>query len=157
VAAQICVQHPRFYSDVAFGGTIGAGEAYIQGYWKCAELDTLIRILLRNRDVLENVDSGIAKLTRPVQRMLHWLNKNTREGSRRNIAAHYDLGNDFYRLWLDPRMMYSSAYFDTSRFGHRDRQRLGWLRDLCSRKLWLSRDDDDHLERTIRPSESAYR
>jgi cyclopropane-fatty-acyl-phospholipid synthase len=113
LTAQICVRHPRFYSDVAFGGSIGAGEAYIQGYWSCDELDTLIRILLRNRDVLENVDSGIAKLTRPVQKLLHWLNKNTREGSRRNIAAHYDLGNEFYRLWLDERMMYSSAYFET--------------------------------------------
>ena len=78
LTAQICVRHPRFYSDVAFGGSIGAGEAYIQGYWSCDELDTLIRILLRNRDVLENVDSGIAKLTRPVQKLLHWLNKNTR-------------------------------------------------------------------------------
>ncbi|MDH3532057.1 MAG: cyclopropane-fatty-acyl-phospholipid synthase family protein [Gammaproteobacteria bacterium] len=113
LTAQICVRHPKFYSDVAFGGTIGAGEAYIQGYWGCDELATLIRILLRNRDVLENVDSGAARLTRPLQKALHWLNKNTRSGSRRNISAHYDLGNDFYGLWLDKRMMYSSAYYDS--------------------------------------------
>lgn len=107
----INVRHARFYSDVAFAGTIGAAEAFIHGYWSCDDLGTLIRILLRNRDVLDNVDSGIAKLTVPLQKVLHWLNKNTRSGSRRNIAAHYDLGNDFYSLWLDERMMYSGAYF----------------------------------------------
>ncbi|MDH3547698.1 MAG: SAM-dependent methyltransferase, partial [Gammaproteobacteria bacterium] len=93
--APICVTNPKFYSDVAFGGTTGAGEAFIRGYWTCDELSTLVRILLRNRDTLENVDSGVARLTRPVRKTLHWLNKNTRKGSRRNIAAHYDLGNDF--------------------------------------------------------------
>lgn len=109
--AHINIKHTRFYSDVAFGGAIGAGEAFIQGYWSCDDLGALIRILLRNRQVLETVDAGVARLTRPVQKALHWLNKNTRSGSRRNIAAHYDLGNDFYSLWLDERMMYSSAYF----------------------------------------------
>ena len=113
LTAQICVQDPRFYSEIAFGGSIGAGEAFIQGYWTCDELETLIRILLQNRDVLQNVDSGLATLMQPVQRMLHWLNKNTHKGSRRNIAAHYDLGNDFYQLWLDERMMYSSAIYAT--------------------------------------------
>ena len=113
LTAQISVQDPRFYSDIAFGGSIGAGEAFIQGYWTCNELDTLIRILLQNRNVLQNVDSGLASLMRPVQRTLHWLNKNTHTGSRRNIAAHYDLGNEFYQLWLDERMMYSSAIYET--------------------------------------------
>ncbi len=97
---------------MAFGGSIGAGEAYIHGYWSCAELTELFSILLKNRAVLDSVDSGLARLTDPLQRILHWLNRNTRKGSRRNIAAHYDLGNEFYRLWLDPRMMYSSAYFE---------------------------------------------
>lgn len=113
LTAQIRVLDPRFYSEVAFGGSIGAGEAFIQGYWQCDELDMLVRILLQNRGVLEDVDSGFAVIMRPVQRTLHWLNKNTRRGSRRNIAAHYDLGNDFYQLWLDDRMMYSSAIFET--------------------------------------------
>lgn len=135
----ITVKHPRFYSDTAFGGTIGAGEAFIQGYWSCDDLGTLIRILLRNRAVLENVDSGIARLTQPVQKALHWLNKNTRSGSRRNISAHYDLGNDFYRLWLDEQMMYSSAYFDAPE-ATLDMASTAKLDRIC-RKLELTPDD----------------
>lgn len=107
------VQHPSFYSDIAFGGSIGAGEAYMQGHWSCDRLTDLLRLLLVNRDVLENMDAGFAALLQPARKVLHWLNRNTRSGSRRNIAAHYDLGNDFYALWLDPEMMYSCAYFDT--------------------------------------------
>lgn len=113
LAARLHVKSPKFYSDIAFGGSIGAGEAYINGYWSSSELGDVLRILLRNRDVLEKVDSGLAVFSRPLQRVLHVLNRNTRKGSRKNIAAHYDLGNDFYALWLDPQMMYSSAYFDT--------------------------------------------
>lgn len=107
------VHHPSFYSDIAFGGSIGAGEAYMQGHWSCDRLTDLLRLLLVNRDVLENMDAGFAALLQPARKVLHWLNRNTRSGSRRNIAAHYDLGNDFYALWLDPEMMYSCAYFDT--------------------------------------------
>jgi cyclopropane-fatty-acyl-phospholipid synthase len=113
----IRVLDPGFYSDIAFGGSIGAGEAYINGRWACDELSELLRILIRNREVLEQVDSGLALLGKPVQKLLHALNKNTRNGSRKNIAAHYDLGNDFYQIWLDQKMMYSCAYFaapDTS-------------------------------------------
>jgi len=112
LTAQLTVHDPRFYSDVAYGGSIGAGDSYIHGHWSCGELTTLVRILLRNRDVLLDIDSGLAILARPFQKAFHWLNRNTRSGSRRNIAAHYDLGNDFYRLWLDERMMYSCAFFE---------------------------------------------
>ena len=111
LSAHITVKDPRFYSEVAFGGTIGSGEAWIQDYWDCDDLTALVRILLRNQHVLHNMDSGAAMLTRPLQRFFHWLNRNTQKGSRRNIAAHYDLGNDFYSLWLDSTMMYSSAVF----------------------------------------------
>jgi len=109
----IRVLHPDFYYDIAFGGAIGAGEAYMSGNWACDELSEMLQILLRNRDVLERVDSGLAILSRPIQKIYHLLNKNTRQGSRKNIAAHYDLGNAFYRLWLDEKMMYSCAWFDT--------------------------------------------
>lgn len=139
LTAHIRVQDPRFYSEVAFGGSIGAGEAFIQGYWYCDELDTLVRILLQNRGVLENVDSGLAVIMKPVQRMLHWLNKNTHKGSRRNIAAHYDLGNDFYQLWLDERMMYSSAIYETPDMPL-ETAAVAKLDRIC-RKLELSPDD----------------
>jgi len=113
VSTRIDVYDPRFFSDVAFAGSIGSGEAFIHGYWSCSDLTALVRIMLKNRDVLLNMDGGAAWVTRPVQKLFHWLNKNTEQGSRRNIAAHYDLGNQFYGLWLDETMMYSSAYFDT--------------------------------------------
>ena len=140
LTAQIRVRHPRFYSDVAFGGSIGAGEAYIHHYWECDELSDLLCILLRNRRVLEQMDSGLSVLGRPMQKLFHYLNKNTRHGSRSNIAAHYDLGNDFYQLWLDPKMMYSAAYFDTPETSL-DNASIAKLDRIC-RKLDLSPDDN---------------
>ena len=112
LTVHLTINYPRFYSDIAFGGAVGAGESFMQGCWTCDELTTLVRILVKNRDVLLDMDSGTARLTRPLQKLFHWLNRNTRNGSRRNIAAHYDLGNDFYALWLDKRMMYSGAIFE---------------------------------------------
>jgi cyclopropane-fatty-acyl-phospholipid synthase len=112
VSARLHVKSPAFYSDVAFGGSIGAGEAFIHDYWESDDPVALGRILLRNRDVLDDVDGGTALLTQPLRNLFHWFNRNTRSGSRRNIAAHYDLGNDFYALWLDPLMMYSCAWYE---------------------------------------------
>jgi cyclopropane-fatty-acyl-phospholipid synthase len=113
LTAQLCVMDPRFYREVAFGGSIGAAEAFVLGHWDCTELTDLLRILIRNREVLEQLDSGLAMLGTPLRKAYHAMNRNSRRGSRKNIAAHYDLGNDFYRLWLDEKMMYSSAYFET--------------------------------------------
>ena len=113
LAVTLTVHSPAFFSDVAFGGSVGAGEAYIHGYWESDNPVDLGRIMLRNRDVLDGMEGGAAHLTKPLRKLFHWLNRNTRNGSRRNIAAHYDLGNDFYGLWLDPQMMYSCAWYET--------------------------------------------
>lgn len=110
--ATLRVHDPRFYSDIAFGGSIGAGEAYMQGYWSVDDLTALMRILLQNHEVLEGMEKGLARFAAPLQKVLHWTARNTRRGSRRNIQAHYDLGNDFFKLFLDPTMMYSSAVFE---------------------------------------------
>ena len=139
LTVQLTINDPRFYSDIAFGGAVGAGESYIQGFWSCDELTTLVRILVKNRDVLLDMDSGTAHLTRPLQKMFHWLNRNTRDGSRRNISAHYDLGNDFYALWLDKRMMYSSAIFERVDMSL-EAASAAKLDRIC-RKLSLSPDD----------------
>ena len=112
LCARIEVIDGSFYSDIAFGGSVGAGEAYMRGSWQCDDLVSLVRILLRNRDVLDNMEQGTAWIARSLQRLFHWINRNTREGARRNISAHYDLGNDFFALWLDESMMYSSAMFE---------------------------------------------
>jgi len=135
------VHDPRFYSDIAFGGSIGAGEAWMQGYWSVNDLTALVRILLQNRAVLDGMETGLARLTAPLQKALHWLNRNTRDGSRRNIAAHYDLGNDFFALFLDPTMMYSSAIFAQPNMSLEAAQ-LARLEHIC-RKLDLS--PRDHL------------
>jgi cyclopropane-fatty-acyl-phospholipid synthase len=139
ITVQLRVLDPKFYSDIALGGSIGAGEAYMRGHWACNELRDLLRILLQNRHVLENMDSGLAILSSPFQKLFHALNRNTRRGSRRNIAAHYDLGNDFYRLWLDRKMMYSCAYFDTPDTSLDDGA-TGKLDRIC-RKIDLSPGD----------------
>lgn len=113
LSVEIRVRDPRFYADVAFGGAVGAGEAYVRGYWQAQELTQVVQLLLRNRAALEGMDRGFVRLRGPLKKALHWLNRNTRRGSRRNIAAHYDIGNEFFALWLDRRMMYSAAVFET--------------------------------------------
>ena len=112
LSVNVRVHDPRFYSEIAFGGSIGAGEAYMQGYWSVDDLTELMRILLQNRGVLDGMEGGVARVTAPLQKALHWAARNTHTGSRRNIAAHYDLGNEFFRLFLDPTLMYSSAVFE---------------------------------------------
>ncbi len=112
LSASIEIHDPNFYSDLAFGGSIGAGESWMQGLWTSDDLVSLVRLMLRNRDVLDEMETGTARLTAPLQRLFHRVNRNTREGARRNIAAHYDLGNDFFALWLDETMMYSCAIFE---------------------------------------------
>jgi cyclopropane-fatty-acyl-phospholipid synthase len=111
--AVIYVHDPRFYGEIAFGGSIGAGEAYMLGYWSADNLTNVIRLMCINQPVMDNLEGGYQWLTKPIMRLLHWLNSNTTEGSRKNIAAHYDLGNDMFQLFLDPTMMYSSAMFNS--------------------------------------------
>lgn len=109
--ATLEVLHPQTFADAAFGGTVGGGEAYIRGLWRTDDLTSLIRLFVRNRDMMESMEGGLAILAEPVRRALHWANRNSRDGSRRNIAAHYDLGNDLFSLMLDETMAYSCAVF----------------------------------------------
>jgi cyclopropane-fatty-acyl-phospholipid synthase len=109
------VADPGAYLDILTGGTIGAAEAYMQGKWTASDLPALIRLFAVNRDVMDGLEQGLARLGAPLLRLLHWYHSNTRRGSRRNIRAHYDLGDELFKLFLDPLMMYSSAIFP-----HRD-------------------------------------
>jgi len=110
--ATLHVRDTRFYAETALGGSVGAGESYMAGDWWCDDLTSLVRILLRNRRVIDGVDSGWSRVSGPIRKLLHAAARNTRDGSRRNIGAHYDVGNDFFALFLDPTMMYSSAVFE---------------------------------------------
>src|SRR5688572_27033529 len=111
VGCTLHIDHPQTWADVAFGGTVGAGEAYIRGLWHCDDLTNLVRIFVANRDRMNGIDSGWALPSRPLLKLFHWMNRNSRNGSARNIAAHYDLGNEFYELMLDHTMAYSCAIF----------------------------------------------
>jgi len=112
LAATVTVNDPQFFSDIAFGGSIGAGESWVQGHWDCDDLVSLVRIMIRNRALLDGMERGYARLSRPLRKVFHWANRNTRRGAGRNIAAHYDLGNEFFRIWLDESLMYSCAIFE---------------------------------------------
>ena len=114
VRVHINVLHPSVYLDVAFGGSPGSGEAYMKGSWQCSDLLGLVRIFLRNRDVLDSMDYGLTRLKAPLHKLLHMFSRNTRNGSRKNISAHYDIGNDLFKLFLDDTLMYSSAYYKRS-------------------------------------------
>jgi cyclopropane-fatty-acyl-phospholipid synthase len=106
------VRNPRFYSDVVFAGTVGAGEAYINGYWHCDDLLGLVRLMVVNLSMMDDVDSGWSRLSAPILRFAHWMNRNDKLGSKRNISAHYDLGNRFFELFLDETMAYSCGIFE---------------------------------------------
>ena len=107
----IKVNDAGFYRAVAANGSVGAGEAWMDGYWQCDDLVGLIRLLVQNRDLIDGMETGMARLGGVAMRGWHSLRKNTRAGSRRNIAAHYDLGNEFFRLFLSDDLMYSSALY----------------------------------------------
>lgn len=113
LSATVSVHHPRFYNRILFNGSIGAAEAYMEGLWSADDLTAVMRIMARNQTVFSQMEKGIARLTAPLFRLYHLARKNTLSGSRKNILAHYDLGNDFYALFLDSTMTYSCGIFET--------------------------------------------
>ncbi len=138
---EIEVHNPALWSMVAANGSIGAGEAYIHDYWSSPDLTAVIRIFVANLDVLDGMERGLARLRRPLVKTLHWLNRNTRQGSRRNISAHYDLGNALFEQLLDPTMMYSAAMF-RSADDSLEQAQLYKLERICQK---LDLKPDDHL------------
>ena len=100
-----------FYRLVALEGSNGAAQAYIDGKWEVDDLTGLVRILVRNIELLDAMEGGLAWLKNSILKVWHYFNKNSVGGSKDNISAHYDLGNDFFKLFLDQHMMYSSAIF----------------------------------------------
>ncbi len=139
VSATIRVHREDFYRFCAFGGSIGAGEAFMLGYWTTEDLTAVMRIIVRNQQVFGEMDQGWTMLSRPVNQIFHLMRRNTPTGSRENIMAHYDLGNDFYRLFLDETMTYSSGIFETPESSLKAASIAKYDR-LC-RKLDLGPDD----------------
>lgn len=111
LCATVTIRDDRCFRELAFGGSLGAAEAFLQGLWETDDLVALIRIFCRNLEGPDAIDGLWSRWALTAARCVHWLSRNSRRGSRRNIAAHYDLSNDFFALFLDPTMLYSSGIF----------------------------------------------
>lgn len=109
--AELIVHDQSTWRDLLTGGSVGAAEAYVAGDWSSPDLTALLRFFTRNIDRMNEFEDKFSWVTKPALKGLHWLNRNTRDGSRKNISAHYDLGNDLFEAFLDPTMMYSSAIY----------------------------------------------
>ena len=139
LTARVDILDPSFYLRVATQGSIGAGEAYMDGLWRSDDLVALMRMLVRHRDRLDTLDSGSARAAGTLLKLWHALRRNSRQGSRRNIAAHYDLGNALFELFLSGDMMYSSAIYAYEGEALED---ASWRKlDRVCRKLELSPTD----------------
>ncbi len=141
LSTTLWVHDPAFYPQAVLGGTVGAGRAYMRGQWSCDDPTALCRIFLQNAQALRSADAGLAKLAAPFRAVAHALKRNTRHGSRRNIQAHYDLGNEFFQLFLDPTLMYSCALFERPGMTLEEAQ-VARMERICER---LQLGADDHL------------
>ena len=138
--AVVRVHDSRFYRGVASGGSMGAGESYRDGHWSCDDLVALIQIFARNMQASSDLGGFWNAILDFGRKMAHRLNRNTRVGSRRNIAAHYDLSNDFYSLFLDETMTYSSGVFPEPSSSMKEASIEKY--DRICRKLRLSPHDE---------------
>lgn len=105
------INDPDAWVDIALGGSIGAAEAYMAGAWTTSDLTALVRVFARNMQLLDKMESSADWIMQPLRRLLHWRHRNSRANAKKNIHAHYDLGNAMFAHFLDPRMMYSSAIY----------------------------------------------
>lgn len=109
--AALTISDWRTYRMMLTGGALGAAEAYVEGLWQSDDLVRVVRFFAANVEPMQGLEGLTRKLARPMLAWLHVANRNSVRGARRNIAAHYDLGNDFFALFLDQQMMYSSAIY----------------------------------------------
>jgi len=135
------IHDPSFYRSVVLGGTVGAAESYLRGDWDADDMVSLFRLFALDRSCHDRLEGGFSTLRTLGYRASHWLSSNTKTGSRRNIEAHYDLGNAFFALFLDPSMTYSAGIFETKE-STMEEASIAKLDRLC-KKIELS--SDDHL------------
>jgi cyclopropane-fatty-acyl-phospholipid synthase len=137
--ADVTVHHSQFYSRILLGGSMGAAEAYMERLWSTDDLTVVMRILALNQQAFADMERGLARLTAPFYKFYHFARKNTKGGSRKNILAHYDLGNNFYALFLDETMTYSCGIFENEKSSLEDASVAKYDR-LCQ-KLQLKPGD----------------
>ena len=99
--AELVIHDHSTWKDLLTGGSVGAAEAYVAGDWSTPDLVALLRFFTRNVDRMNAFEDRFSWVTKPALKGLHWLNRNTKEGSRKNISAHYDLGNDLFETFLE--------------------------------------------------------
>jgi cyclopropane-fatty-acyl-phospholipid synthase len=141
VKAKIHIHDVSVYRDFVKGGSIGAAEAFIEGKWSSPNLTNVIRLLAKAQQQTDSIESKKSWLNKFKNIITHWQNRNTQSGSKRNILAHYDLGNELYTRFLDPEMMYSSAIYPTETASLNEAQQFK-LDTICQR---LSLTEEDHL------------
>ncbi len=138
---EIRILQPSAWTAIALGGSVGAGESYMEGHWACDDLSGLIRRILRNDQAGLGLDGGLARLGAPLRWLYHRLHRNTLGGSRRNISEHYDLDPRFFRLFLDSTLTYSSAVFEDPSMDLEEAAR-NKLEQICCK---LQLNPTDHL------------
>ncbi len=141
IKGKIHIHDPSVYRDFVKGGSIGAAEAFIDGKWSSPNLTNVIRIFAKAQQQTDSLEANKSWLNRLKNTVSHWQNRNTQSGSKRNILAHYDLGNELYTRFLDPDMMYSSAIYPTKNASLAEAQQHK-LATICQR---LSLNENDHL------------
>jgi cyclopropane-fatty-acyl-phospholipid synthase len=141
LCAEVRVCSPAVYRRLLTGGSLAAAESWMDGEWETNQLTALLELLARNGPVLARLENGFRLLSAPAQRLQHWLRRNHRRQARKNIAAHYDLGNDFYQHFLDEDLLYSSALFTHADQDLASAQQAKMQR-LCEQ---LTLTPDDHL------------
>jgi hypothetical protein len=175
---EIQILDPAVWGLVAANGSIGAGEAFIHGYWTSPDLTAVVRVMVSKPRRTRRHGGWPGQAGRPFTQGLHWLNRNTRKGSQKNIAAHYDLGNDLFEEFLDPTMMYSAAQFEprrqpgtgateqagthlpeTGAQAHRspagNRHRLGQHGAVCGAAVWLQGHHHDLVQGAVRYTDAS--
>lgn len=141
LTAIITIHDQKAYSRILWGGSIGAAEAYVEGLWSSDNLVNVIRLFSRNLDTLKKYEQRFGFLLNFINLFKHRLNRNSKAGSKTNIAAHYDLSNDMYQLFLDEAMQYSSAIFPDDK-ATLDKAQQHKLKTICEA---LTLNENDHI------------
>ena len=141
IKGKIHIHDVSVYRDFIKGGSIGVAEAFIEGKWSSPNLTNVIRIFAKAQQETDKLEANKSWLNKIKNAINHWQNKNTQSGSKKNILAHYDLGNELYTRFLDPEMMYSSAIYPKTDSTLNEAQ-LYKLATICQS---LSLNSNDHL------------
>ncbi len=141
IHATVEITHPDFYRRMLTGGSIAAGEAYMDGWWTSPNLSQLMKLMALNLSALDAISSQGSWFKKAAYKMGHWLNRNTQQNSKKNIEAHYDLGNELYTLFLDKEMLYSSGIY-SQRSDSLEQAQINKMDRLCQQ---LQLQPSDHV------------